>query len=494
MGHSWLFSTTLESLTSVAAPCIHTHAHSDIAIAPHFIVYPHSLCARLTHCIAPLCSPGGQLSLNQVLLTMPTKALHDQPHAQADGGGISSQPDWSTPQISTNPCRSVRDGWTKLILESDLHHAIAKRFLETSSEPPLSEDQLSPFRTILEEFCAATNQPAFDWSIPPGQPFYLHALQQIAAFLDDPDKALFPSLLSGVPTGFHDDIPPSHVFASVDRAVSAKDLSEHVVNWRSAEDHEDVVSSLLQEELTQGWVQPFQGDIAQAHRVWPGAVAVGKLSLAFSDTRPPRLVMDPSVSGANAACFVPEKQSMPTPCDVIRCFPLRGLKEPPSSFSLDIKSGHKRVRIRSSEQGLLMFRHKGQLYHYTVAPFGAKFSQHWWGRMGAFLVRWFHAFLFTKHCLLLFVDDFLISMPQSMAALQATYLVLLCQLFHIPVSWKKCWLGPHQTWIGWSFDFNAGLVSLHQDKCTKLLQMIHYMLLHPTMKKKALEKFIGLAM
>eukprot|EP00438_Fugacium_kawagutii_P000882 Skav218514 [mRNA] locus=scaffold1564:342744:345770:+ [translate_table: standard] len=503
--HSWLFSASLESLTSLAAECIHTHEHPNLAnvrgppgqfLSGLSVVYPISLCDQLAHCITPLCSPGAQLSLDQAVMSVPTKALQDQPHALTDGGGISSQPDWSTPQISTNPFRSLRAQWTKLILESNLHHAVAQRFLEPSPELPLSEDQLLPFRGTLHEFCVAANQPAFDWTVPPGQPFCLHALQQIATFLDDPDCALFPSLLAGVPTGFHDDIPPSHVFTPIDRTSSgsAKDLSEHVVNWRSAEDHEEIVSALLQEELDQGWVKAFPGDISQAHQVWPGSVAVGKLSLAFSDTRPARLVMDPSVSGANAACFVPEKQSMPTPFDVIRCFPLRELPEPQSSFSIDIKSAHKRVRVRSSEQGLLMFRHKGQLYHYTVCPFGAKFSQHWWGRMGSFLVRWFHAFLYTKHSLLLFVDDFLISMPQSMAALQATYLVLLCQLFHIPVSWKKCWLGPRQTWIGWSFDLNAGLVALHKDKCAKLLQMIQYMIQHPTMKKKALEKFIGLAM
>ena len=271
-------------------------------------------------------------------------------------------------------------------------------------------------------------------------------------------------------------------------------MSAHSSNWKSAEDNDDITSSLLQEELQQNWIVPFEGDLQTARETFPLGVAVGKLSVAFSDHRPPRLVLDPSISGANAAFHVPEKQNLPTAFEVSRAFPLRGTVEPQSAFSLDIKSAHKRVVVRKEEQGLLMLQYKGKLFHYQVAPFGAKFSQHWWGRLGSFLLRFYHAFLYIKHAMYLFVDDYLLTSLAKLLPLQATILVILCRLFHIPISWTKCTLGPRQTWIGWQFDFNAGLIFLHKAKQQKLLRMIAEIRKHSKVKKKTIEKFLGLAM
>ena len=49
-------------------------------------------------------------------------------------------------------------------------------------------------------------------------------------------------------------------------------------------------------------------------------------------------------------------------------------------------------------------------------------------------------------------------------------------------------------WIGWQFDFNAGLISLHPDKKNKLLQLIADLKKHKKVSKKTLERFIGLNM
>lgn len=318
----------------------------------------------------------------------------------------------------------------------------------------------------------------------------------MATIIADLDTTLFSALMAGVPTGFHKDIPLSDVFSRIaaDQDDATNDLSTHWVNWSSAEDNDEAVSGLLQEEIQQGWVSKFEGALADAHRRWPKKTAAGKLSVAFTDSRPPRLVMDPSVSGTNAACCVPEKQTMPTPMEVIRSYPLRNCSESRSAFSIDIRSAHKRVRVRDDEQALLMFQYKDQLYHYTVCPFGAKFSQHWWGRMGSLLVRIFHHLLFLKHSLFLFVDDFLLTTPDSIISIHATLMTVFCQLFHVPVSWRKCRLHHIQTWIGWHFDFKAGVVSLRPTKRYKLLELVRYLLAHKRTSKKQLEKFMGLAL
>eukprot|EP00435_Cladocopium_sp_Y103_P009098 s5486_g2.t1 len=426
---------------------------------------------------------------------IPQKTMTEPPHAQVDGGGTVSCPDWSAPQICDNPFKELQESWTRLILQQRLHHDIFQRFQHESSDMPFSDEQLQPFRLTLEGFMNEKMQQPMNWEIRAKQPLCLHALQQISAYLHDADQHLFPALLQGVPTGLQRDIPESHVFA-VHTTIHEQDidLTTHMTNWKSAEDHDDITSSLLQEELRQNWIVPFDGSLQQARQQYPLGIAVGKLSVACSESRPPRLVLDPSISGANAAFFVPEKQNLPTTFEVARAFPLRNCAEPQSAFSLDVKSAHKRVVVRAAERGLLMLQYKGRLYQYQVAPFGAKFSQHWWGRLGSFLLRFFHAVIYVKHAMYLFVDDYLLTSLAKILPLHATILVIICRLFNIPISWKKCTIGPKQLWIGWQFDFNAGLISLHLAKQQKLLRLIEELLLHPRVKRKHIERFVGLAM
>lgn len=122
--------------------------------------------------------------------------------------------------------------------------------------------------------------------------------------IHDPYTTLYQHLFARVPTGFQKDIPGSNVFSTLDPTDddTVADLSAHSVNWSPAEENDDIVSSLLQEEVHQGWVTKFDGAYDRAVARWPLGTAIGKLSVAFSDSRPPRLVMDPAVSGANAAC------------------------------------------------------------------------------------------------------------------------------------------------------------------------------------------------
>ena len=84
-------------------------------------------------------------------------------------------------------------------------------------------------------------------------------------------------------------------------------------------------------------------------------VAIGRLGLALSDSRPPRLVVDSSVCGVNNRCAIPERTTLPSAQDVMRVYPLRNTTDSMVGFSLDIKSAHKLVVIRESDRGLLGF-------------------------------------------------------------------------------------------------------------------------------------------
>lgn len=172
------------------------------------------------------------------------------------------------------------------------------------------------------------------------------------------------------PSGFMNDIPLSTVFHPKD-AVDCPPVSElttHFTNWKSAEDHADITIALLQEELAQNWIFPFSGTLEEAKARWPKGVGLGKLGLAFSDSRKPRLVLDNTVCGTNSACAIPEKQNMPSASDMVRCFPLRNTVKPQSAFSLDIEAAHKRIRVKEDEVGLIGFTWKGQICFYRVCP------------------------------------------------------------------------------------------------------------------------------
>ena len=121
------------------------------------------------------------------------------------------------------------------------------------------------------------------------------------------DVPLFPSLIEGVSTGFHDDIIPSGCFPPNDKPeLPSTPLSIHLANWQSAEKEPETTLALVEEEVKQGWVYKFDGSIGDAKQMFPH-VAIGRLGVAFSDSRPPRLVVDSSVCGVNDRCKLPER-------------------------------------------------------------------------------------------------------------------------------------------------------------------------------------------
>ena len=118
---------------------------------------------------------------------------------------------------------------------------------------------------------------------------------------------------------------------------------------------------------------------------------------------------------------------MPSVHDVMNSLPLRGSHSTLSALTLDVKQAHKRIFIRESEHGLLGFTLKNKIFFYRVAPFGATFAQHWWGRMGSFLLRMIHLLIWAAHAALLFVDDFFVAQDKSV--LPATGVAFFCRFW-----------------------------------------------------------------
>ena len=56
------------------------------------------MCSAIAKLISPLCqSQSTTLDLATATALIPKKGLHDFPISYEDGGGLSSQPDWSRP-------------------------------------------------------------------------------------------------------------------------------------------------------------------------------------------------------------------------------------------------------------------------------------------------------------------------------------------------------------------------------------------------------------
>ena len=256
--------------------------------------------------------------------------------------------------------------------------------------------------------------------------------------------------------------------------------------WKSALDHADLVDDLLAKELDEGWIRPVPGGDAELLSRYRHT-AVGKLGVVISPDRPPRLVVDSSVSGLTSNTHLPNKAPNPSLADVRKCLPLCPANESLAALVLDVSKAHRRVRIRPADQGLLCFRHRGILYQSLTLNFGARASGFYWNRVAGLLLRLTHRLSGTlpKSTLMTFWP-----LRSSAPLLSALLVVLLCVL-QVPMSWHKAALSARVTWIGWSFDLEHYTVELDPAKLRRLLELLRSLSASPRCTVSALEKLTG---
>ena len=486
----WLFASTFYALSRMACSCDHPpNSHQQIAgvrthtgqyLSRETAEYPPALANQFAQIILPLLSDQGQeLTISNFEQYLPVKDVTSPPFVRQDGAGFPSKGDWSGPHNFDDCFNTLRKNFFNSILSARLDQTLLRAFNEQQAEPPFSDEQLQPFKHFLDEFLLAQGiQP--DWSIPPDQQLCLHILQKLCHCMQDPDTDLFPYLIAGVPLGIHEEILPSKCFPLNlnDNPYEPPLLSVHHTNWQSAEDDPTTVQELINKEVDAGWVEPFNGT----------------LGLALSDSRPPRLVLDSTVCGVNPQSRIPEKAALPTARDVVRSYPLRASTRKISGVSFDVKSAHKQMAVHPSYRGYLCFQFRGQIYFYKVCPFGAVISAHFWSRLGGAFQRLFHRLCYLPHASFLYVDDLLMFQETTIIGLSASVIAIMCMLLRLPISWKKCELGPTIMWIGWEFHLSAGFIVLPTPKKHKLLDLIEKLLTSSHCSKKTLEKFLGLAL
>ncbi|CAE7225121.1 unnamed protein product [Symbiodinium natans] len=159
-----------------------------------------------------------------------------------------------------------------------------------------------------------------------------------------------------------------------------------------------------QEELRAGWILEVPGGDAELKRRYEHT-AVGKLGVVLSEGRPPRLVVDSSISGVTEATHLPNRSANPTLLDIRRCLPISDARERLVALVLDVSKAHRRLKTLPADQGLLCFRHRGRLYQCKTLNFGACASGFYWARVAGLLVRLVHRFWWVGHSALIYVDD-----------------------------------------------------------------------------------------
>ena len=504
---AWMFATSFSALQKLGSTCRHSQSdHESIAgrhnaagdfLSKDTACYPDSLADAFAELVDPLLSDHPvDLAWPFPNAILPTKGYDDFPKSSEDGGGLFSLPDWSqSNRQATDSLHNLRVKWRQMILDQRLDRQLLAYVAQRpSADPPFSEETLQSFMNELNHFIRMHGLTP-DWSIREHQPMRLGILAALSTIMGDKDTTLFGELQAGVSTGFNHDIPLSQCFPRNDRQVYTTTLlSAHMCNWASAESDLELTRSLVEEEISRGWVYKFDGDLADAQAAFPTGVAIGKLGVATSDSRPPRLVVDNSICGLNSRCHIPERSTLPTAKDVLRSYPLRGCTDDFMAMSLDIKSAHKCAVLRESERGLVGFTLEGALYFYKVAPFGASFSAAWWSRVGGYLLRLMHHTIWIPHCGLVFVDDYLFYQIKSMMPVTAALLCVLVLCCRIPISWKKLELASTISWIGWRFHFSSGFVELPTNKLDKIRRYLQQLSQSSRTTRKDLEKFIGIMM
>eukprot|EP00435_Cladocopium_sp_Y103_P062555 s3579_g24.t1 len=285
---AWMFATSFAPLQSMGALCDHPQdAHESIAgrfnaagdfLSKDTACYPTSLADQFAEIIDPLLScHTGDLPWPIPNNIFPIKAYDAFPMSSEDGGGLFSVPDWSqNNRQALDSLHQLRIKWRQMILDQRLDRQLLAYVARGPSvDPPFSDEVLQPFMKELHDFIIAHGLTP-DWSVREHQPMRLHILAALSTIMADKDTTLFDSLIAGVSTGFAHDIPPSGCFPTNDRPMDTSTLlSAHMCNWASAESDPELTRSLVEEEISRGWVYKFDGDLAAAQDTFPIGVAIG---------------------------------------------------------------------------------------------------------------------------------------------------------------------------------------------------------------------------
>ena len=482
---TWAVAATSERIHLLAGNCQH-HTHYSVSgkrlpdgtyISSLTAEYPSLMASAIVDIIRPWVSQNFHC-YNPILQwkTLLAKQPISRGPRITDGAGDISSANWAIP-FCQDIFKAVRQKWCTRILSKHLHAHVTQSSQKHTTDPFISEEELIPFLQDLQDCFPSETQ---DVSIPPFQPFRLQLFRKLLVLSQDPDHHIAELLQVGIPSGAFTPLAPTNLWEKNTTLLGdTPDLHICQDNWMSANQNPLVTTNLIQAELEAGFIEEIP-DLPTAEKRWPRGIALGKLGVAYTENRDPRLVLDSTICGINGrlrhiSLFLSSCPAM---------------QDQWQGASIDVKAAHKRMRIREEERGSLLFRFQNRLYAYRTAHFGAKTSTWHWGRVSGAILRLLHKFLFFRHAAWVYIDDFFFLFPESTAQLQYTLAIVLLRVLGTPLSWKKLEFEDTIEWNGWTIQPNMMLAHLPSVKQEKIIKLILSLREHPS--KKGLEKIIGI--
>ena len=433
----------------------------------------------------------GLWKFHEIFVDLPRRAPMRFNHIP-DGAGLTSSALWPLP-FQRDVFKNLRTELQKLCYRHEVHRSLPLHIINRFNHSPFSPEVQLDIDKTFQSFFESMGQH-FNVSIPPDQPFRLHALHTLAKLTDDLDAALILSLIDGVDLGIDQVIPPSGTWPQKqnEQDVGENQFYSFESNWSSAESDENTLKNLIDKEISDGFVTRLES-LEEAKQQFGELFAIGKLGIATQQVDKPRLVLDSTISGLNPASnkAILEKYSYPKLSNLQDCIPT-SVKKPNVLLNVDVKSAHKRIKVKPQHQGLLAFRYQDQLYHYKVLHFGGSCSAYYWTRVAGLLLRLVHRFLYTYHSGLVFVDDFVFGFCKDTPLLQASLVLMMMTFLQVPISWGKLELSEQITWIGWNINTNSDTVSITDDKKGKIIQAVRKFCSSGKFLRKEVEKLTGI--
>ena len=493
---SWLFCCNHPDVMRLASVCSHpkgTHPSlsgkrsSDGTFLTRLTaLYPQSLADAIADIFKSALSVGEEeVPFLQWERLLPARLPFSVPKRRIeDGCGACSSASWVVPH-EPDAFSGLRQAWCDTLRSTGLLPQILQRLGSSDKAAPLSDAELQPFLSALRHWLGVPSEAVWNacLEVTPGQPFRLHLWRILAEISRDPDSRFTDQLVSGVSLGVHCPLRPCTVMApGLPPDADPRPLECCTSAWQSALRDSATVDELLQEELQQGWIREVA--LREQYRL----CAVGKLGLVKTTGRPPRLVVDSSVSAVTENTVLPNR---PTLAHLRRCMPLSSAAEDFTALVLDVSKAHRRIKTRPQDQGLLCFHHKDKLYQCLTLNFRARASSYYWSRTAGLLCRLLHRMIYVNHSLMIYVDDLICLLHKCTSPLLAALVVILLLALKVPMSWHKASLSSHPVWIGWSIDLATFTVCMQEDKQQRLLHLLLSLLQARYASRQDVERLTG---
>ncbi|CAE7406973.1 unnamed protein product, partial [Symbiodinium sp. CCMP2456] len=173
--------------------------------------------------------------------------------------------------------------------------------------------------------------------------------------------------------------------------------------WKPADSAPDIVPSSLEEERRESWITEY-ASLDVILKEFP-QVALGSLGLVLAEGRPPRLVVDSSISAVTSPSVFPNHVSNPRIEDVSSCAPSFVPSDPWMGTSVDVKKARRRMKIAQHERALLAFSFRGRQFVSNCLSSGVRALSWYWARLAGATHRVTHYIIFPRHFLWVYVDD-----------------------------------------------------------------------------------------